>query len=135
MLRGKGRVVYDQNNLSAVPQGHRTRRHSGSGPTGFASRDKATISLSIDVGDIPTPDRDDRADLIVEVTEHLPTEVKRGENQGRTLAQAAVVREMETVAGVTTPNLSSRATFAIAADWRRENLKIISFVQQRRKRS
>jgi hypothetical protein len=81
------------------------------------------------------PGRDDPADLIVAVTEdRLRTEVKHGENQGRTLTHAAVVRRMQTVADVTAANLSARATIAVAADWRRENLKIVCFVQQRRSR-
>ena len=98
-------------------------------------RDKAAIAVLIDVSGLPGLGRDDPADLIVAVTEdRLRTEVKHGENQGRTLTHAAVVREMRTVGDVTAADGSARATIAVFADWRRENLKIISFVQQRRSR-
>jgi hypothetical protein len=100
-----------------------------------SSRDRGTITVSIEVRGLSTLERDDSADLIVAVTEdRLRTEVKRGENQGRSLTHAAVVREMHTVSDMTAADRSARTTIALAADWRRENLKIVSFVQQRRSR-
>ena len=46
--------------------------------------------------------RDDPADLMVAITEdRLRTDVKHGENQGRTLTHTAVLRDMRTVADVT----------------------------------
>lgn len=80
---------------------------------------------------------DDRADLIVAVTEdRLRSDVKRGENHGRVLTHAAVVRHMvivgEAAAGATAP---LRAEIALGADWQRENLKVVAFVQERRTRA
>jgi hypothetical protein len=93
------------------------------------------VAVSIQVSGLTGLERDDPADIVVAVTEdRLRTDVKRGENQGRTLTHAAVVREMHTVAEVTGPDQAARATIAVAPDWRREHLKIASFVQQRRSR-
>jgi hypothetical protein len=98
-------------------------------------RDKGKIALSIEVSGLAALDRDDPADLIVAVTEdRLRTDVKGGENKGRTLTHAAVVREMQTVGDMTSADRPIRATIVIAADWRRENLKVVSFVQQRHTR-
>ena len=100
-----------------------------------SQREKGKIAVSIEVTDLPARGRDDQADIIVAVTEDgLRTEVKRGENHGRTLTHAAVVRAIQTVADVTAAGRTARATFPIAADWRRENVKIIGFVQERRSR-
>jgi hypothetical protein len=100
-----------------------------------SSRGKDKVAVSIEVSGLPALERDDPADIVVAVTEdRLRTEVKRGENQGRTLTHAAVVRELHTVAEAGAPGQSARATIALAADWRREHLKIVSFVQQRRSR-
>jgi hypothetical protein len=100
-----------------------------------SSRGKDKVAVSIEVSGLSGLERDDPADIVIAVTEdRLRTEVKRGENQGRTLTHAAVVRELHTVAEVAGPDQSARATIAVAADWRREHLKIVSFVQQRRSR-
>jgi hypothetical protein len=97
-------------------------------------RDKDKIGVTIDVSGLPAAD-DDPADLLVAVTEdHLRTEVKHGENQGRTLTHAAVVRDLVTVAGVKGSGEPVRATLRIDPQWRRDALKIVAFVQQRHSR-
>jgi hypothetical protein len=98
------------------------------------SRDTNTIALAIEISRLPAP-ADGTADLIVAVTEDgLRTEVKSGENRGRTLTHAAVVRKMVTVASVGASEQSARTTIDIGQDWRRERVKIVAFVQQRRSR-
>src|SRR5882672_9846675 len=55
---------------------------------------KGKVAVSIEVSGLVALDRDDPADLIVAVTEdRLRTDVKHGENEGRTLTHAAVVRD------------------------------------------
>jgi hypothetical protein len=99
------------------------------------SSDKSKFAVVIEIRKLPVPADDDPADLLVAVTEDgLRTEVKRGENHGRTLTHAAVVREMVTVAPVTGAGGPVRATLRMDADWRRDALKIVAFVQQRRSR-
>jgi Protein of unknown function (DUF1223) len=97
--------------------------------------DKNTVAVAIEIRRLPPVPDDDPADLLLAVTEDgLRTEVRRGENQGRTLAHAVVVREMMTVGPVSTAERPARATIHIVSDWRRENVKIVAFVQQRRSR-
>jgi len=99
---------------------------------GRAERD--AVAVSIGVGDLPPVSTGDRADVLVAVTEdHLRTDVKRGENQGRTMTHAVVVRDLRTAgaaaAGATTP-----LDLTLAGEWRREALTIVGFVQERRTR-
>ena len=95
------------------------------------------IGVSVAVTELPAVGKGDRADIIVAVTEdRLRSEVKRGENRGRTLAHASVVRHMTTVGEAVADGPSSvRADLAIGSDWQRDNLKIVAFVQERRGRT
>lgn len=71
------------------------------------------------------------------VTEdHLRSHVKRGENHGRILTHAAVVRHMVTIgqAGADGPS-SAHAEIPLSPDWQRDALKIVAFVQEQRGRA
>lgn len=96
--------------------------------------DKRKIAVAVDIRSLSGTE-DDPADLLLAVTEDgLHTDVKRGENQGRSLTHAAVVREMVTVASVTASGSPVRTTVRVDPSWRRDALKIVAFVQQRRSR-
>jgi len=105
-----------------------------------------TVTLTVDGGavsvavtDLPRIARGDRAEIIVMVTESgLKTDVKRGENHGRVLSHAPVVRYLATVGriegdGATTG--SAHAEIPLAADWQRDHLAVVSFVQEVRGRT
>jgi len=97
-----------------------------------ARADRATVALT--PGDLPPLTRGDGAEALVAVTEdHLRTEVKRGENQGRTLTHAVVVRDLES-AGNAAAGATLRVDVKLAGDWRRDALTIVGFVQERRSR-
>lgn len=94
------------------------------------------LNVTVAVTNLPSSARtsspDDRSDIIVAVTEdRLSTEVKRGENQGRTLTHAAVVREMRTVGEASGPSPSADIKIKIAPEWIRAHLKVVAFVQER----
>jgi hypothetical protein len=95
--------------------------------------------VSVTVTDLPRLGRSDRADLVVAVTESgLRTDVKRGENHGRTLTHAAVVRHMATIGQVASDgsnSASARADIPLAADWQRDHLTVVAFVQELRGRT
>jgi hypothetical protein len=94
------------------------------------------LALRITVTDLPRLGRGDRADIIVAITEdHLRSSVTRGENHGRTLTHAAVVRAMTTIGQAAEGASSARADIPIAADWQRDQLKVIAFVQEQRGRA
>jgi len=95
-----------------------------------AAANVAHVTLA--VTSLPASAAGDRADLLVAITEdRLRTEVKRGENQGRTLTHAAVVRDMRTVAEGVSSSSAAEATIKLASDWVRPNLKVVAFVQER----
>jgi hypothetical protein len=101
---------------------------------GNESPDKNTITVMVEIRELPHA-VGDALDLLIAVTEDgLRTDVKSGENHGRTLTHAAVVREMVTVASVPATDSSQRATLRINSEWRRNALKLVAFVQQRRGR-
>ena len=90
------------------------------------------LNVTVAVSGLPASSAGERADIIVAVTEdRLRTEVKRGENQGRTLTHAAVVRELRTVAEASGPAPSADAKIKLASDWVRAHLKVVAFVQER----
>ena len=102
-----------------------------------AAGDAKGVALQVTLSDIPRLGRGDRADIVVAVTEdHLRSDVKRGENHGRTLAHAAVVRYMAVIGQASSGGVSpARADIPLAADWQRDQLKVVAFVQELRGRT
>jgi hypothetical protein len=96
-----------------------------------ASADRVTVTAAV------TPPaasgRGDRADVVVAVVEDgLQSDVRRGENQGRVLSHAAVVRRMLVMGDAGAQPL--RGDVAIDPGWHREHLTIVAFVQRSRSR-
>jgi hypothetical protein len=96
----------------------------------------ASPALRVLVTASALPRTSDHADVVVAVTEdHLTSDVRRGENQGRTLTHAAVVREMTTVGEAKDGTFSAETSVAVAPDWQRDRLTVVGFVQARRDRA
>jgi hypothetical protein len=79
----------------------------------------------------------DTADVFVAVTEdNLVTDVRRGENRGRTLKHSAVVRSLTTVGAMRASEhtFSTTASVPWASDWKSPNVRVISFLQERQSR-
>jgi hypothetical protein len=108
-------------------------------PHGRLSVEVASARVHVTVSDLPPLPRGDRADIVVMVTERgLSTDVKRGENHGKVLAHAPVVRYLATIGQIPDGASGGTATggdIAIAADWRRDHLAVVAFVQQQRGRA
>src|SRR5262249_9367820 len=63
--------------------------------------ERSHAAVAVAIGELPGRSPDDRAELLVAVVEdRLRTEVKRGENGGRTLVHAAVARDLTTAGDV-----------------------------------
>ncbi len=95
------------------------------------------IHVGLSANDLPPVGRGDRDEFVVAITEDgLSTSVRAGENHGRTLAHAAVVRSLDKLDDVNSPGLAHPVGMRvpIRADWRRANLKIVAFVQEQRSR-
>ena len=98
------------------------------------ARSDSALHIAVTATDLPRAARGDRADIVVAITESgLRTDVKRGENHGRTLAHAPVVRYLATIGTVPADGSSSasaRADIPLAADWQRDHLVVVAFVQE-----
>jgi hypothetical protein len=103
-------------------------------PETKTQKDNRKVSLSVSVKNVPPVDRGDVAEVILALTEDkLSSNVTRGENSGRKLAHTAVVREMRALGRVdpATKTFDSEKTVAIADGWKRDDLRIVVFVQER----
>ena len=102
------------------------------------SLDASTENLSVTIDRLPEVGHRDTAEVWLAVTETgLRSAVKRGENAGEDLHHAAVVRTIrrigEAKAGKQT-SFSGDATVTLLAQWKRENLHAVVFVQEKKSR-
>ena len=96
------------------------------------------LHVAVAISDLPHAARGDRADIILVVTESgLTTDVKRGENHGKLLKHAPVVRYLATIGQVAVDGTtaSAAADIPLAADWQRDRLAVVAFVQEQRGRT
>lgn len=94
-----------------------------------------TISLTLQIKDLPSGNSSDDSDVFLAITENnLQTQVSRGENNGRYLRHSAVVRELNVVGHVAANDREfvTERTINISPTWRKENLRAIAFVQEHR---
>jgi hypothetical protein len=71
------------------------------------------------------------ANVILAITEdNLTTSVGSGENGGRTLHHAAVVRELRQVGQLHDGSFQASVPLKIEKDWKREDLRAVVFVQE-----
>ncbi len=88
--------------------------------------DKLKITLS----DVPAHEN---ATIFLAVTEdNLVSNVKRGENSGRKLEHTSVVRELKSLGILTAAqnDLNLESALQVQPNWKRENLKVVVFVQE-----
>jgi hypothetical protein len=71
------------------------------------------------------------AKVLLAITEdNLATQVGSGENGGRTLHHAAVVRELRELGGLQSGSFEASAPLTIVKEWNRENVRVVVFVQE-----
>jgi hypothetical protein len=93
------------------------------------------IAVTVAVMALPAVSRGDRADVVLAITEEgLRSNVRAGENHGRTLAHAAVVRRLNTIGEVKGDNALARSEVGLDAEWQRDNVRVVAFVQERSSR-
>ncbi|HEX8071738.1 MAG TPA: DUF1223 domain-containing protein [Pyrinomonadaceae bacterium] len=131
------------------PGGNQTRARAA--VAAAAGQPKATISLTragqpspdglplaVRVERLPNLNPDETAEVLLAVTEtDLRTEVAAGENAGRTLAHAAVVRELSPLGQLDARGgepFAARPVLALGARWQVRNLRAVVFVQERTSR-
>jgi hypothetical protein len=125
--------------LDAVQRAIRRAAQAPKAAIAVAVSQETDAKLRVDVHvDVP-PELviHDTADVLVAVTEdHLVTDVRRGENRGRTLTLSAVVRRLTTVGALRAQEhtFSTTASVPWAPDWNSANVRVISILQERQSR-
>lgn len=90
--------------------------------------------LKVKISDLP---KHENAAVFVAVAEdNLSTEVKKGENGGKFLQHTSVVRSLKPIGRVLNQENSFEMEIApeIAPNWKKENLKIVVFLQENQSR-
>jgi hypothetical protein len=79
----------------------------------------------------------DHVDVAIALTEDgLRSDVTRGENHGRVLSHAAVVRHLESIGEAAADHATTAsAKIELSSEWRRDRLKVVAFAQERRHRA
>lgn len=100
-----------------------------------AATKAGTENFSVQVGKLVPSKKGGQAEVWLAITETgLHSSVTRGENAGHELRHAAVVRSMRKI-GEATPDrdmaFSGSAAVPLRAEWKRENLKAVAFVQEK----
>lgn len=96
----------------------------------------ATVKLSSAAGDqlavqAKTPGSAKDAQVVLVITEdNLTTQVGSGENGGRTLHHAAVVRELRQLGRLREGSFEANVPFKLEKDWKRNDLRAVVFVQE-----
>jgi hypothetical protein len=82
-------------------------------------------------------DAHERADVVVALTQDRETtNVRSGENSGRTLTHTAVIRSLTTLRSLQPPIPTFETTASVpdAADWKHGDLRVVGLLQERRSR-
>jgi hypothetical protein len=95
---------------------------------------KGAIALDVSVSNLPAIGND--AEVLMAITESgLSSSVARGENKGRNLSHIAVVRKLMSLGKIDLNNgagFTAKETVRIEKTWKRENLRAVVFVQERK---
>jgi hypothetical protein len=101
-----------------------------------ASSDKSdALKFDLRAENLPGTSEVDKVDVWLAVTEDgLHSDVTAGENKGKTLEHAAVVRSLRKVgsAGGTSTPFAANVEIKLKPTWKKENLRVVVFVQDRR---
>lgn len=109
---------------------HLAAEKNGAGP--------GKLVLTAHVPKLAGAQPDDSVEVFLAITEsRLHSDVTRGENAGKALDHAGVVRELKRigVAGAKAdPAFAGTETITLASGWKRENLRAVLFLQEKRSR-
>jgi hypothetical protein len=90
----------------------------------------------VDVHDVPPASAADAADVWLAITESgLATDVKAGENGGRRLAHAPVVRRLRSLGPVGRDAFHAEVPLDVDPAWKPRALRVVAFVQSRASRA
>jgi hypothetical protein len=98
---------------------------------------KGTQTFTVTVGSAADSALPAEADVLLAVTETgLHSSVTAGENAGKALQHAAVLRRMDKIGAIRAKSntFSGEAKVKFESSWKRENLRIVAFVQDKKSR-
>jgi hypothetical protein len=77
------------------------------------------------------PEHENATVFLAIAEDNLATNVRRGENSGKTLEHVSVVRELKSIGNVAAQEKSfeTETVFQTQPGWKKENLKLVVFVQ------
>jgi hypothetical protein len=94
--------------------------------------DAAKVELSFNNSKLAVKISGGHGDVLLALTEdNLSTKVGAGENGGHTLHHSAVVRELRRIGEMKSDIFYATAPLEIAGDWKREDVRVVVFVQER----
>jgi hypothetical protein len=111
-------------------QARRLMQESSLAPKARIALAQSGSRVTVDVSDVPRAAPDDPAEVWLAITEGgLSTDVARGENAGRRLAHAPVVRQLRSLGRVSAPTFHAETTLDPDPSWKPRALRTVVFVQ------
>lgn len=98
------------------------------------AKDAQLIDLSVQVDKAKATKWSDSSVFLAVTERNLSTFVPRGENSGRTVRHSSVVRSFGVIGRVSPEGANGGqlvSTLRLPAEWKRENLRAVVFVQER----
>jgi hypothetical protein len=94
-----------------------------------------SVTVAVTIENCPDVSNGDTADVMLAVTESgLSSKVSRGENSGRELAHSSVTRKLIQIGSLKNGLFTAEARVDLNPNWKRQNMKAVAFVQERRSR-
>jgi hypothetical protein len=89
--------------------------------------------LAVSVADLPAGTK--QAEVLLAVTEaSLSSQVGRGENKGRLLRHASVVRTLRPLGAISNGTFTASVPLSLSSEWKRPNLRAVVLVQEKASR-
>lgn len=108
----------------------RTIREAASQPEVATVKISSTAAYQLSV-QVKAPNSVKDAQVVLAITEdNLTTQVGSGENGGRTLHHAAVVRELRQLGQLHEGSFETNVPLKLEKDWKRDDLRAVVFVQE-----
>ena len=97
---------------------------------------KDQVRLKVRIENLPDSSAGDTAEVWLAVTENdLSSSVSRGENAGRKLAHSAVVRKLSAIGRISSQDaFTADPVIDISKGWKRKDLRVVVFIQERKSR-
>ena len=87
------------------------------------------LRIAADAPPVPAGASEKIAVVVAVVEDGLTSDVKRGENTGRTLSHAAVVRRIETIGTLDRDAFAGEGQWKLGPSWNRARLRVVAFLQ------